>query len=280
MAAPRRRGRVGLLKRDSGTSRMSDPVQIEREGAVATVVLDAPDKLNALSKAAWLELARVMRELSGDESLRCIVMRGAGSAAFAAGADISEFAEVRANSAQGREYGEIIHAAMQEVGKCTHPTIALIQGACVGGGLEVALMCDLRIASETSRFGIPVNRLGLTMGYGELEGLLAVVGPAVALEILLEGRVFDAREAFTKGLVHRIVPDPKVEGETYASAARIAAGAPLVARWHKRFIRQLGGKTHLSDAEWQEGFACFDTEDYREGLRAFLAKVPPRFKGR
>jgi enoyl-CoA hydratase len=258
---------------------MSDPVQIEREGAVATVVLDAPDKLNALSKAAWLELARVMRELSGDESLRCIVMRGAGSAAFAAGADISEFAEVRANSAQGREYGEIIHAAMQEVGKCTHPTIALIQGACVGGGLEVALMCDLRIASETSRFGIPVNRLGLTMGYGELEGLLAVVGPAVALEILLEGRVFDAREAFAKGLVHRVVPDPKVEGETYASAARIAAGAPLVARWHKRFIRRLAGKTRLSDAEWQEGFACFDTEDYREGLRAFLAKVPPRFKG-
>jgi hypothetical protein len=108
----------------------------------------------------------------------------------------------------------------------------------------------------------------------------AKLRPSVALEILLEGRVFGAREAFTKGLVHRVVPDLEVEGETYASAARIAAGAPLVARWHKRFIRRLAGKTRLSDAEWQEGFACFDTEDYREGLRAFLAKVPPQFKGR
>jgi enoyl-CoA hydratase len=259
---------------------MSDVVQTEREGAVATVVLNAPDKLNALSKAGWTALARVMRELSSDESLRCVVLRGAGSAAFAAGADITEFPQVRANGAQGREYGDLIQAAMQEVGQCTHPTVALIQGVCVGGGLEVALMCDLRIASETSRFGIPVNRLGLTMGYGELEGLLAVVGPAVALEILLEGRVFDAREALAKGLVHRIVPEPGVEGEAYASAARIAAGAPLVARWHKRFIRRLSTETRLSGAEWQEGFACFDTEDYREGLRAFLAKVPPQFKGR
>jgi enoyl-CoA hydratase len=259
---------------------MSDVVQTEREGAVATVVLNAPDKLNALSKAGWTELARVMRELSSDESLRCVILRGAGSAAFAAGADITEFPQVRANGAQGREYGDLIHAAMQEVGQCTHPTVALIQGVCVGGGLEVALMCDLRIASETSRFGIPVSRLGLTMGYGELEGLLAVVGPAVALEILLEGRVFDAREALATGLVHRIVPEPGVEGEAYASAARIAAGAPLVARWHKRFIRRLSTETRLSDAEWQEGFACFDTEDYREGLRAFLAKVPPQFKGR
>jgi enoyl-CoA hydratase/carnithine racemase len=188
--------------------------------------------------------------------------------------------EVRANAAQGREYGDLIHAAMQEVGNCTHPTVALIRGVCVGGGLEVALMCDLRIASEASRFGIPVNRLGLTMGYGELEGLLAVVGPAVALEILLEGRVFDAREAMAKGLLHRIVSDAEVEGETYASAERIAAGAPLVARWHKRFIRRLGNRTPVNDDEWQEGFACFDTEDYREGLRAFFAKVPPQFKGR
>jgi enoyl-CoA hydratase len=259
---------------------MPDPVQLEREGTIATVVLNAPDKLNALSKASWTELARVMRELSSDESMRCVVLRGAGSAAFAAGADITEFPQVRANGAQGREYGDLIHAAMQEVGKCAHPTVALIQGVCVGGGLEIALMCDLRIASETSRFGIPINRLGLTMGYGELEGLLAVVGPAVALEILLEGRVFDAPEALAKGLVHRIVPELDVERETYASAARIAAGAPLVARWHKRFISRLKTKTSLSDAEWQEGFACFDTEDYREGLRAFLAKVPPQFKGR
>ena len=161
-----------------------------------------------------------------------------------------------------------------------HPTVALIRGVCVGGGLEIALMCDLRICGEGSRFGVPINRLGLTMGYGELAGLLAVVGPAVALEILLEGRVFDAGEALAKGLVHRVVAEGEVEAEVRATAQRIAAGAPLVARWHKRFIRNLSAVPELAAAEWNEGYACFDTEDYREGLRAFLARQKPTFRGR
>jgi len=259
---------------------MNEPVQLERDGAIATVVLNRPEKLNALSLASWTALAETMRRLSDDESVRCVVLRGRGSAAFAAGADISEFPTVRANAAQGEDYGHLIHAAMTSVGECTHPTLALIHGVCVGGGLEIALMCDLRIASDASRFGIPINRLGLTMGYGELEGLLAVVGTGVALEILLEGRVFDAAEALAKGLVNRIVPDASLEREVYETAARIAAGAPLVARWHKRFIRRLRARSMLTEAEWNEGFACFDTDDYREGLRAFLAKEAPQFKGR
>jgi enoyl-CoA hydratase/carnithine racemase len=151
---------------------------------------------------------------------------------------------------------------------------------CVGGGLEVALMCDLRICGAGSRFGIPINRLGLTMGYGELAGLLAVVGPAVALEILLEGRIFGAQEAFDKGLVQRVVADDQVEAEARTAAERIAAGAPLVARWHKQFIRRLSAKRELSDADWAEGYACFDTADFREGLAAFLAKREPRFRGK
>jgi enoyl-CoA hydratase/carnithine racemase len=258
---------------------MADAVRVERNGAIATVVLDRPHKLNALSLAAWTGLGARMRELSADNALRCVIVRGAGTKAFAAGADIGEFPAVRANAAQGRDYGELIHATMRAIGECRHPTVAMIHGVCVGGGLEVALMCDLRICGAGSRFGIPINRLGLTMGYGELAGLLAVVGPAVALEILLEGRIFGAQEAYDKGLVQRVVADDQVEAEVHATAARIAAGAPLVARWHKQFIRRLAAKPQLSDAQWAEAYACFDSADFREGLAAFLDKRDPRFRG-
>ena len=148
------------------------------------------------------------------------------------------------------------------------------------GGLEIAAMCDLRICGESSRFGVPIKNLGLTMGYGELQGVLAVAGRAVVLEILLEGRIFGAQEAFAKRLVNRVVADADVEREAYAMAARIAAGAPLVARWHKQYIERLNPMPQVSREEWQEGFACFGTEDYKSGVAAFLAKTKPQFKGR
>jgi enoyl-CoA hydratase/carnithine racemase len=259
---------------------MGETILVERDGAIATVVLNNPERLNALNRAMWTRLGEVMRALSEDDALRCIVVRGAGEKAFAAGADIAEFASERANAKQAKIYGNLIHETMQSVARCRHPTVALIRGACVGGGLEIAAMCDLRIAGQSSRFGIPVNKLGLTMAYGELMGLLALVGRAVALEILLEGRVFDADEAYRKGLVNRVVPDGEVEEEAYATARRIADGAPLVNRWHKQFIERLSVAAELPPDEWDEGFECFDTDDYREGVEAFLKKRKPDFKGR
>ena len=259
---------------------MSDAILLQRDGAIATVVLNNPQKLNALSFAMWMRLGEVMHELEHDDSVRCIVLRGAGDKAFAAGADIAEFESVRTNARVAKSYGDRIEGTMRAVAECRHPTLAMIHGVCVGGGLEIASQCDLRICGSSSRFGIPINKLGLVVGYGEMAALIDLVGRATALEILLEGRVFGAIEAKEKGLVNRIVADDRVEAEALAAAARIAAGAPLVARWHKKFARRLADPHPLSEAERDEGYACFDTEDYRIGFKAFLAKAKPEFKGR
>ena len=259
---------------------MSETILIGRDGAIATVTLNRPDKLNALNREMWAGLGDTMRRLSANDALRCIVLRGAGGKAFAAGADIAEFATERANARQAKLYGQLIHDTMQAVAQCRHPTVALIEGACVGGGLEIAAMCDMRVCGVSSRFGVPINKLGLTMAYGELAGLLALAGRAVTLEILLEGRVFDAEEAYRKRLVNRVVADDQVEAESYALAQRIADGAPLVARWHKQFIERLTVRADITPEEWDIGFACFDTDDYRTGVKAFLAKIKPEFEGR
>lgn len=259
---------------------MSDTVLISRDGVVATVTLNKPEKLNALDEGTWRTLGETMGALSADDGLRCVVLRGAGDKAFAAGADISEFSTVRRNAKVSKLYGEMVAATMQAVMDCRHPTVAMIKGACVGGGLEIAACCDLRICGQSSRFGVPINKLGLVMAYGELSKLVALVGRAVALEILLEGRVFGAEEAFAKGLVNRIVADDKVEEETAATVKRLVAGAPLVARWHKKFIARLMNPTPLTEAERDEGFDCYDTEDFKTGIAAFMAKKTPEFEGR
>lgn len=257
-----------------------DAILVAREGATATVTLNRPDKLNALTKSMWRGLGEAIGGLSGDATLRCIILRGAGERAFSPGNDIGEFARERSNKEQARAYGSAMHATARTLAACPIPMIAQIHGICVGGGLEIAALCDLRICGTSSRFGAPIKNLGLVMAYAEMAPLVRLVGPSVALEILLEGRIFDAEEAKEKGLVTRVVPDADVAAEAAAAAARIAAGAPLVARWHKKFARRLSDPAAISDTEADECFDCFDTEDFRIGYAAFLAKCKPEFKGR
>jgi len=259
---------------------MSGEIILERDGGIATVTLSNPGRMNALDKTMWAQLGAAMRDLGADDSLRCIVLRGAGDKAFAAGADIAEFHAERANSAQAKAYSRGGIGWMHSVAECRHPTVALIQGACVGGGLLIASQCDLRICNVSARFGVPVKNLGLTESYDELQGMMRVIGPSASLEILLEGRIWGAKEAYEKGLVSRVVADADVVAEAYATARRIADGAPLVARWHKKFIRRLLDPVPLTAGERDEGYACFDTEDFREGVAAFLGKRKPQFKGR
>ncbi len=258
----------------------SDYILVERDDDIATVILNRPEKLNALIKPMWQRLGEVVAELSADDSLRCVVLRGAGDKSFAPGNDISEFEESRSNSKDAKIYGQIHHAALAALGECRHPMVALIQGICVGGGLEIASLCDLRICGESSRFGIPINRLGLCVGIREMNALYSLVGKAATLEILLEGRVFGADEALHKGLVTRVVADGEVEAEAYATARRIADGAPLVARWHKQFMRRQVDPAPLSEEEKDLSYLCYDTEDFEIGYRSFLAKTKPEFKGR
>jgi enoyl-CoA hydratase/carnithine racemase len=258
---------------------MTDLVLLERQGEIAKVTLNQPAKLNAVNNAMWTRLRELFVELDGDDGLRCVILAGAGERAFSVGADISEFEQNRSTVAKARRYHERTHAAMQTIIGCRHPVIAQIRGLCVGGGLELTTTCDLRICGASARFGIPVKRLGLVVSYTELQPLLDLIGPANALEILLEGKIHDADDALRMGLVNRVVPDEEIEHEVFATALRIAEGAPLVARWHKKFTRRLLRPEPLSDQEMDESFDCFETEDFRAGYRAFLAKTKPEFQG-
>ncbi|OZI60614.1 enoyl-CoA hydratase/isomerase family protein [Bordetella genomosp. 11] len=256
------------------------PILIQRDGGIVTVTLNRPAKLNALTVDAWRLLGDTFQALSADDEVRCVILRGAGEKAFSPGNDISEFETSRSNKQQAREYGAIMRRTIESIGACRHPVVAQIHGICVGGGMEIASLANVRICGASSRFGVPIKNLGLVMSYSELTPLVRLVGADAALAMLLEGTIFDAQEALRLGVVTRVVADDQVAAEAWATAQRIAAGAPLVARWHKQFVRRILQGGELTDAERDEAFDCFDTEDFRTGYRAFLAKQPPRFNGR
>jgi enoyl-CoA hydratase/carnithine racemase len=258
---------------------MSDRVTVSREDHLAIVSLNHPDRLNVLDLRGWHALSDAVKALGEDQSVRCVLIEGSGNRAFSAGSDIGGFPEERQTPEQVQAYAQALESALSVLGNCPHPTLALIQGACVGGGLEIAASCDLRICSESSRFGAPINRLGLTMSYTELAPLVELVGASVTLEILLEGGLLDAERAYQKGLVNRVVPDDEIEQEARALALRIAAGAPLVNRWHKKFVRRLVNGAPITEEERREVYEAFETQDYREGVQAFLERRDPRFGG-
>jgi len=259
---------------------MTEAIYTERDGAVASVILNRPDKLNALDLPEWRQIGQIMEELDADESLRCIVMRGVNARAFSAGADIAGFEANRNTPEQVREYGHVLGTSLAAISSCRHPVIAAINGVCVGGGFEMSSACDIRLCGESSRFGAPINKLGLTMSYAELETLIDIVGGGALLEMLLAGEVIGAQRAYELGFVSRILPDQSWLEDSYALAHRIAKRAPLVNRWHKKFVRRLLRPEPLTAEELDEGYAAYDTEDYRIGCEAFLAKRKPEFQGR
>lgn len=260
---------------------VTDTVLVDQDDdGIVIVTLNRPHKLNAFTKAMWGRMGEVFRELGANESVRCVVIRGAGERAFGPGNDISEFKTDRSNARQAKQYGDLMHGTIQALKSMPHPTVAMIHGICVGGGMEIAGLCNIRICGKSSRFGAPIAKLGLVMAYEEIGALRDLVGSGRALEILLEGRIIESAEAEHMGIVSRVVPDTKVTDEAMAAAHRIAAGAPLVHRWHKKFLDRLADSVPLSDAEKDEGFACYDTNDFQIGYQAFLEKKTPKFTGR
>lgn len=252
---------------------------LEKNGAIATVILSNPNKRNALTVNMWRTLAQSFHQLSQEKNLRCVILRGAGEH-FSAGADIEEFPTVRHDLESSKRYHMgLIAGALEAISGCLHPTIAAIEGNCVGGGLEIACACDLRIASAEARFGIPINQLGFPLAPIELRAMLHLLGKAATLEILLEGRIFSAGEAKEKGLLTRVVEN--LETEVAQTAERIARGAPLAARVNKQLVRRLSPPAApLSEHDMNDAFSFLDSQDYREGIQSFIEKRTPVFTGK
>lgn len=250
---------------------------------IATLLIANPGKLNAIDLSMWRQMKAALDQLASDDTLRGLRVRGADNdpPAFAAGGDLEEFLQLRMNTADAFAYHEeAVAPALAALADFPVPVVAEIAGPCIGGGLEIACCCDLRISADNATFGAPILKLGFSMYAGELAHVLAVAGPAVVKEMLLEGRIFDAAEAYTKGLLARVVPRERLAEETLASCRRIAQGAPLVAREHKRWIRRLASGAPLTREEKLASLALVDSADYREGLDAFFAKRRPEFSGR
>jgi enoyl-CoA hydratase/carnithine racemase len=261
---------------------MVGKIHVALEGQIATVTINQKARRNALTVAMWGELKSAFERVAGIDDVRCVIVCGEGETAFSAGADMSEFERVRSTREQVIRFHEtVVLGALTAIAKCPVPVVAAIKGVCIGGGLEIAAICDLRIAGRSARFGAPVGRHGFPLAFAETQALFRLVGPAVVAELLLESRILDAQEALAKGLLTRVVDDAEVRAEGHATALRVRESSPLAARSHKRQIRRLlADPSPVTAEERRQVYAFADSEDYRIGYRAFLSKKKAEFVGR
>jgi enoyl-CoA hydratase/carnithine racemase len=258
----------------------TDRIVARKEGAVGWLVLNNPERRNAVSLEMWQAIPEVLADFEADPQVRVVVLTGAGDKAFASGADISQFEKNRSSAEGVQRYEQLGDAAMAKLQSLDKPTIAMVRGYCLGGGLNIAVLCDLRIAAEDARFGIPAARMGLGYRAGAMKNLVELVGAPYAREIMITARQFGAEEALRMGLVHRVAPAGELEALTAQYCEMIAANAPLTMRTAKRVIREVTRQEYDAAAcrAWVK--ECFDSEDYAEGRRAFMEKRKPVFKGR
>jgi enoyl-CoA hydratase/carnithine racemase len=263
---------------DSGSERIIG----RRDGPIGWLIFNNPLRRNAVSLDMWEAIPRVLADFEADPDIRVIVLTGAGEQAFVSGADISQFEAERASPEANARYGLVSGLGQAAIQRLEKPSIAMIQGYCIGGGLAVALSCDLRIAAEGSKFGIPAARLGLGYEFPGVLKLTETVGPAFAKEIFFTARQFEADEAYEMGLINRVVPSGDLELTVRQMAETIGANAPLTVKAAKLAVNEAmrdPAKRDLARVDAAVS-ACFASEDYKEGRAAFLEKRPARFQGR
>ena len=255
---------------------------VEKRGVVGWIVFDQPQKKNAISGAMWRGIPEAMARFDTDTEVRCVAFRGAGSEAFAAGADISEFETIRAEQAAVGEYDGLLDRVLHSIQDSRKPSVALIHGFCMGGGLEVALACDLRYCGASAQFAIPAAKLGVAYSVEGHKRLLETVGHARAREIMFLGRRYGAEEALAMGLVHRVLPDAELNAYVEGVIATLAGNAPLAIANSKAILEEYVKSSGAVDqARMRSAIErCARSEDYKEGRRAFMEKRKPRFEGR
>jgi enoyl-CoA hydratase/carnithine racemase len=255
---------------------------VEKRGAVGWIVFDQPARMNAINDAMWRALPEAVARFDRNPEVRCMALRGSGSEAFAAGADISEFEQVRDGQAAVGEYDGLLDRVLHSIQDSRKPSVALIHGFCMGGGLEVALACDLRYCGESAQFAIPAAKLGLAYNVEGHKRLLETAGHALAREIMFLGRRYGAQEALSMGLVHRVLPDAELDAYVDGVIATLLENAPLAIANSKTILEEYVKSSGAPDtARMQAAMQrCALSEDYREGRRAFMEKRKPRFEGR
>jgi len=256
-----------------------DKILSATDGPIGTLTFNNPERHNAMSLDMWRSATTALEQFEEDAAVRVIVLTGAGGKAFVSGADISKFESERATVDAVLDYNAAVDRFSQALGECPKPTIAMIRGYCLGGGVGIAVCCDLRVANEAARFAVPAAKLGLGYGYANVRRIMDLVGPQFVTEMLLTARQFDAAQAERIGLVNHVLPDAEIESYVRDLAETIAGNAPLTMRAVKRIVHELRRdepEVAACDALVRQ---CFESADYREGRQAFLEKRKPVFRG-